>query len=157
MSNFKLFEEMHNSDNENVNKPVYVREPQGMLRKSAAVKTWEKIGVGRYDGDYAVFAIDDIQDNETFEECNVIEVPVDEVKGSVLMDYMFKISNDLYVLALGNGSIYNHRNQPNARWEYDADKQLLKLLAIRRIEMGEQIFISYGRDYFKSRNQNMKA
>ena len=128
-----------------------------MLRKSAAVKTWEKIGVGRYDGDYAVFAIDDIQDNETFEECNVIEVPVDEVKGSVLMDYMFKISNDLYVLALGNGSIYNHRNQPNARWEYDADKQLLKLLAIRRIEMGEQIFISYGRDYFKSRNQNMKA
>ena len=110
MINFKLFEEMHNSDNENVNKPVYVREPQGMLRKSAAVKTWEKIGVGRYDGDYAVFAIDDIQDNETFEECNVIEVPVDEVKGSVLMDYMFKISNDLYVLALGNGSIYNHRN-----------------------------------------------
>jgi SET domain-containing protein len=79
------------------------------------------------------------------------------VKGSVLMDYMFKISSDLYVLALGSGSVYNHRNQPNARWEYDVDKQLLKLSAIRRIEMGEQIFISYGRDYFKSRNKNMKA
>lgn len=156
MIDFKLFEAT-SDDNENINKPVYVREPQGMLRKSAAVKQWEKIGVGRYDGDYGVFAIDDIQDNETFEECNVIEVPVDEVKGSVLMDYMFKISNDLYVLALGSGSVYNHRNQPNARWEYDADKQLLKLSAIRRIQMGEQIFISYGRDYFKSRNQNMKA
>jgi hypothetical protein len=73
------------------------------------------------------------------------------------MDYMFKISSDLYVLALGCGSMYNHKNQPNARWEYDADKQLLKLSAIRRIQMGEQIFISFGRDYFKSRNQNMKA
>jgi hypothetical protein len=155
MIDFKLFEAT--SDDNNVNKPVYVREPQGMLRKSAAVKQWEKIGVGRYDGSFGVYAIDDIQDNETFEECNVIEVPVDEVKGSVLMDYMFKISSDLYVLALGCGSMYNHKNQPNARWEYDADKQLLKLSAIRRIQMGEQIFISFGRDYFKSRNQNMKA
>jgi hypothetical protein len=156
MIDFKLFEAT-SDDNENINKPVYVREPQGMLRKSAAVKQWEKIGVGRYDGSFGVYAIDDIQDNETFEECNVIEVPVDEVKGSVLMDYMFKISSDLYVLALGSGSMYNHKNQPNARWEYDADKQLLKLTAIRRIQMGEQIFISFGRDYFKSRNQNMKA
>jgi hypothetical protein len=156
MIDFKLFEAT-SDDNENINKPVYVREPQGMLRKSAAVKQWEKIGVGRYDGSFGVYAIDDIQDNETFEECNVIEVPVDEVKGSVLMDYMFKISSDLYVLALGCGSMYNHKNQPNARWEYDADKQLLKLSAIRRIQMGEQIFISFGRDYFKSRNQNMKA
>jgi len=156
MIDFKLFEAT-SDDNENINKPVYVREPQGMLRKSAAVKQWEKIGVGRYDGSFGVYAIDDIQDNETFEECNVIEVPVDEVKGSVLMDYMFKISSDLYVLALGSGSMYNHKNQPNARWEYDADKQLLKLSAIRRIQMGEQIFISFGRDYFKSRNQNMKA
>ena len=156
MIDFKLFEAT-SDDNENINKPVYVREPQGMLRKSAAVKQWEKIGVGRYDGSFGVYAIDDIQDNETFEECNVIEVPVDEVKGSVLMDYMFKISSDLYVLALGCGSMYNHKNQPNARWEYDADKQLLKLSAIRRIQMGEQIFISFGRDYFKTRGENMKS
>lgn len=157
MIDFKLFEAINDPENENINKPVYVKEPQGLLRKSAAVKQWEKIGVGRYDGGYGVYAIDDIADNETFEECNVIEVTLDDVKGGVLMDYMFKISNDLYVLALGCGSVYNHKNQPNARWEYDFDKQLIKIVAIRSIEMGEQVFISYGRDYFKSRNQNMKA
>lgn len=151
--NFKLFEET----NTEVGKQVYVKEPQGMLRKSAAVKQWEKIGVGKAGDGFGVYAIEDIADNELIEECHVIEIPVDEVKGTVLMDYMFKISNDLYVLALGSGSNYNHRNQPNARWEYDADKKLLKIVATRAIACGEEIYISYGRDYFSTRGENMKS
>ena len=150
---FKLFEET----NDNINKPVVVREPQGMLRKSAAVKQWEKIGVGKTANGYGVYAIDDISDNEIIEECCVIEVPKDDIRGTVLMDYMFKISDALYVLALGNGSIYNHRNQPNARWEYDQEKQILKIAATRGITMGEEIYISFGRDYFSTRGENMKS
>jgi SET domain-containing protein len=73
------------------------------------------------------------------------------------MDYAFKISGDIYVLALGSGSIYNHRNQPNARWEYDNEKQILKIASTRPIQMGEEIYISFGREYFKTRETNMKA
>lgn len=149
---FKMFEETAGEVT-----TVYVREPQGMLRKSAAVKIWDKIGVGKSGDGFGVYAIADIADNELIEECSVIEMTRDEFNSKVLMDYMFKISGDLYVLALGNGSIYNHRNQPNARWEYDGEKKILKIVAIRPIEMGEELFISYGRDYFKTRETNMKA
>jgi SET domain-containing protein len=149
--NFKMFEES------NIPQTVYVREPQGMLRKSASVKIWDKIGVGKAGDGFGVYAIDDIKDNETIEECPVIEMTRDEFNSKVLMDYMFKISQDRYVLALGSGCIYNHRNEPNARWEYVAEQRILKIVSTRPIEMGEEIYISYGREYFKTREQNMKA
>jgi len=138
------------------NPQLYV-QPQGMLRKSAAVKIWDKIGVGKSGDGFGVYAIDDIKDNETIEECPVIDMTRDEVKSTVLMDYLFKVSADRYVLALGSGSIYNHRNQPNARWEYDSEKNILKIVATTAIEMGNEIYISFGKDYFKTREQNMKA
>jgi SET domain-containing protein len=148
---FKMFEESAGPQT------VYVREPQGMLRKSASVKIWDKIGVGKAGDGFGVYATDDIKDNETIEECPVIEMTRDEFNSKVLMDYMFKISQDCYVLALGSGCIYNHRNEPNARWEYMPEQKILKIVSTRPIQMGEEIYISYGRDYFKTREQNMKA
>lgn len=144
--NFKVFEEMTN-----------MYEPQGLMKKSASVKRWEDIGVGRSDDEFGVFALDDINDNTLLEECPVIEVPIDEVKGSVLMDYLFKTSQDIYVLALGNGSLYKHRNQPNARWEYLPEKKIIKIVSSRPIKSGEEIYISYGREYFRTRGVNMKT
>jgi hypothetical protein len=153
--NFKLFEEGIAGKNPN-GEPIYVREPQGTLRKSAAVKQW-KVGVGKSGDGYGVYTLDDIADNELIEECVAIELPIDDIKGTVLTDYIFKLSNSLYALALGNGSLYNHRNQPNARWEYDNDRKLIKIFSTRAITMGEEIFISYGKEYFNSRQQNMKS
>jgi len=156
--NFKLFEDNSKKQlPEDPNAPVYYKEAQGMLRKSASVKRWESIGVGKSGDGFGVYALDDIKDNELIEECPVIEAPKLEVQGTVSMDYMFKISNGLYVLALGNGSIYNHRNQPNALWEYNPEKKTLIIRATRAITCGEEIYISYGREYFKTREQNMKA
>jgi SET domain-containing protein len=152
MINFKIFEANLAAEG-----PAMMQEPQGLLRKSAAVKRWENIGVGKSGDSVGVFALDDIKDNDTIEECHVILVPIDEVKGTVLMDYMFKINGTLYALAMGNGSIYNHRNQPNARWEYDEKKQLVRFVSVRPIKSGEEIYISYGKDYFSSRKQNMKS
>jgi hypothetical protein len=144
--NFKIYEET-----------VYVKEPQGLLRKSAQVKRWTKIGVGRSGNDYTVYAIDDFIDNELIEECPAIEVPIDEVKGTLIMDHTFKISEGLYALGWGNAALYKHRNQPNARWEYDAEKKLIRFASISPIKKGEEIFISYGREYFNTRNKNMKS
>jgi hypothetical protein len=137
--------------------PIIVKQAQGMLRKSASVKIWEKIGIGKAGDGFGVYAIDDILDDEVIEECPVIEMSRDDIRSSVLMDYVFKISSDIYVLALGGGSIYNHRNQPNARWEYDAEKGIIKIASTRPIQMGEEIYISFGREYFKTRETNMKA
>ena len=144
--NFKVFEEMS-----------IVKEPQGLLKKSAQVKRWHKIGVGKSGDGYGVFAIDDMIDNELIEDCPAIEIPVEDIKNSVIIDYTFKINNSLHALGWGNSSIYNHRNQPNARWEYSATEKLIKFYTVRPIQKGEEITISYGKEYFNSRNKNMKS
>ena len=84
-------------------------------------------------------------------------VTKDDVVDTPMMDYVFKISEKQYALALGNGSLYNHRNQPNARWHYDEDKDRIVFRAARGIKPGEEIFISYGKDYFKTRDISMKG
>lgn len=155
---FKMFEASIPAERGEIdNSPKLYVLPQGMLRKSAAVKVWDKIGVGKSGDGFGVYAIDDIKDNEVIEECPIIEMSRDEVKGTVLMDYLFKVSADLYVLALGSGSIYNHRNQPNARWEYDQEKKIIRIVSTTAIEMGNEIYISFGKDYFKTREKNMKT
>lgn len=143
-------------DNLDQSSEVYIRDSQGMLRKSASVKRWESIGVGKSGDGFGVYALDDIKDNQTVEECPCLEIPIEDVKGSIMMDILYKYSDDIYVLAMGNGAVYNHRNQPNARWEYNSDKKLLTIAATRTIKSGEEIFINYGREYFSSRNINMK-
>jgi hypothetical protein len=45
MIDFRTFESLGGSK-EDVNKPVYLREPQGKLRRTASVKVWDKVGVG---------------------------------------------------------------------------------------------------------------
>jgi SET domain-containing protein len=80
-----------------------------------------------------------------------------DVLDTPMMDYVFKINDELYALALGSGSLYNHRNQPNARWHYDEDKQRIVFRAARAIKPGEEIFISYGKDYWKTRDVSMKG
>jgi SET domain-containing protein len=143
--------------NEEAESSMYT-ERGGLLRKTPVVKKWDKIGAGKSQIEgLGVWALEPLVDNETIEECPVIEVPRDQVAGTDLMDYLFKVDENSYVLALGNGSLYNHRNQPNARWHYDEDRKTLVFRATRAINAGEEIFISYGKDYWKTRDISMKG
>lgn len=135
------------------NQDSLYRESGGTLKKTPIVKKWDKIGAGKS----GVYAIDDFIDNETIEECPVIITSKAEFIGTALIDHIFKIGEDSYAFALGFGSLYNHRNQSNARWYYDEDKNKIVFKASRPIEKGEEIYISYGKDYWKSRGVNMKG
>lgn len=46
-------------------------------------------------------------------------------------------------LALGYGSMYNHDNPANMRYEADATKLFLRFIAIRDIEESEELTINY--------------
>lgn len=137
--------------------PVYIREPQGKLRRTASVKVWDKIGVGYSKIDErGVFCVDYIKSGECFEEAPVIILSPNEVKETSLMDYVFKLNSSEYALALGYGSIYNHRNQPMADWKIDETRKTISFFALRDVEPGEEIFISYGKSYWKSRDISAK-
>lgn len=52
---------------------------------------------------------------------------------------------DLYqsALALGNGSLYNSANPANLRFEVNAEEKLLRFVAVRAIQAGEELTINY--------------
>ncbi len=74
-----------------------------------------------------------------------------------MMDYVFKITDETYAIAFGNASLYNHRNQPSANWKIDEEKQIIVLTANRDIEPGEEIFVSYGKRYWQTRDVSAKT
>ena len=46
-------------------------------------------------------------------------------------------------IALGYGSIYNHSDTPNLRYEADYDSKILKFITMRAIDPGEHLTIHY--------------
>lgn len=80
---------------------------------------------------------------------------VDVSKGSIIYDYVFQspTSDDNIVLALGAVSLFNHAASP---WLQNADHDVsprghVDIVSRRWIWPGEEILISYGTDYWESR------
>ena len=151
---FKTFESLAN----NVIKPEHIREPQGLLNRTASVKVYDKIGIGYSKNDErGVFCTGYIKKDELFEEAPIIIVNRNDIKDSLLMDYVFKINANDYAVAFGCASLYNHRNQPSAYYKVDAEKKKISFYALRDIEPGEEIFVSYGKAYWNSRDISAKV
>ena len=98
-----------------------------------------------------IFAINDIKKNNIIEICNILEVKRRKVKG-IFNDYVFKKSKKKSFLALGYGSLYNHADDNNAIVQLQND--ILYIIAVKDIKKGEEIFINYGDDYWRSRKFN---
>ena len=82
---------------------------------------------------FGVFATDDIDDNI------ILEDDAEEAKFNGLV--------------LGYGSIFNHSNDNNASYYMDTKKNVYVFHSIRKIKKGEQITISYGEEWWTSRDK----
>jgi hypothetical protein len=49
-------------------------------------------------------------------------------------------------LALGYGSLYNHNNPSNMRFETDKPALLIRFIAVRYINVGEELTVNYNSD-----------
>jgi uncharacterized protein len=89
--------------------------------------------------------------DEEVEVCPTVEVPRRETKG-VLADYVFdsERGQNKVVLVLGYGMLYNHSDDPNLEYEQD-DDGVVTFFAARAIAPGEELTISYGRDWWTAR------
>ncbi|MEO8523479.1 MAG: SET domain-containing protein-lysine N-methyltransferase [Caldimonas sp.] len=97
-----------------------------------------------------VFAARAHLEGETVEVCPVVlfsasfaEVP-EEVR-KILFNWgaLSRTNTDEHCLALGYGSIYNHANPANMRYEGDAVAKVLRFVAIRPIAVGEELTVNY--------------
>lgn len=58
-------------------------------------------------------------------------------------------------IALGFGSIYNHSDEPNISIKLDYEKLKMTITTNRDIQNGEELFVSYGPNYWKTRSRNL--
>lgn len=99
---------------------------------------------------YGVFAEQSFLPGEIIEECYLLTVPP-----KCLNNYVFGL-RDNKVLALGYGSLYNHADFPNAQVELDRIENIAIFSAISPIKKGDEILISYGKNWVLARNISLK-
>jgi SET domain-containing protein len=95
-----------------------------------------------------IFAARRFEPGETIEVCPVIalsEADARTLDGTGLSDYYFGWGKDgmAAAIVLGYGSLYNHSPSPNAVHQKHEAAGIMSVVAARRIERGEEIFIRY--------------
>lgn len=101
---------------------------------------------------YGVFAGKRFKEGDLIEECYIL---ITRGKDKALENYYFDV-NGKYALLTGFGCIYNHSEDPNADYRYNEKRKLFTFKAEKTIRKGEEIFISYGEDWFSDRKKKPK-
>ena len=144
-------------DNTKADEPVFMAHPGSLLVRTPAAKHWPKIGVAKADGGgKGVFAIQPIKAGELIEEAPYITVPMELLQVEPLCDYLFTIDDERCAVVFGYGSVYNHANQPNIKYEVDPSKRCMCYYAKRDISPGEELTVTFGKDWFYTRGMQTK-
>jgi len=68
-----------------------------------------------------------------------------------LRDYYFSDTDPSYgIIVFGNGSIFNHSDNPHVLWKMKDDYMVY--YAVKDINIGDEIYTTYGSEWFKFRN-----
>ncbi len=101
---------------------------------------------------YGVFALKNLKKGEVIEECYII---ISKGGDKTLEDYYFDVKGK-YGLITGFGIIYNHSEEPNADYAFNVKNRLAVFKANKSIKKGDEIFVSYGDEWFSSRGLKSK-
>ena len=98
---------------------------------------------------WGVFAKEDIEDGEMFEECPILVLPIKQGEVSpLLIDYRFNWPQGVewqeQVIGLGFASLYNHSENANAYWISNLENRTFQFISNRKINKDEEIFVWYG-------------
>jgi SET domain-containing protein len=114
------------------------------------------IGISKRIKQRGVFASKDYKKHELIETCPCLaEKKTNITNESTINDYIFQscYNTDNVLIAFGYCSMYNHSNFPNASWLIkDVTKNpYISIYALNDIQQNEEIFISYGDEYWNTR------
>jgi SET domain-containing protein len=110
------------------------------------------IAVGRGRRGRGVFAAQPFSKGDIVETCPAVLLRNDDVDGT-LRDYVFASRRPGKVLLLlGYGMLYNHSSRPNL-FHRTAGRLSIEFVALRDIEVGEELTHDYGPEYWQDRGQ----
>jgi uncharacterized protein len=121
-----------------------------MSRKDPGIEVRESEVGGR-----GVFATKHFWPGDIIEACPTLHAPNGQW-GRSTEDYVFQTTRKKKLLALGSCSIYNHKDFPNTTHEFSDDWSTLYIIAFQHIRPGQEIFIHYGNEWWKSRKSYKK-
>ena len=110
-----------------------------------------------------VFATKDIKEGDLIERCPMIKLEWRSKyhNDHVLLDYLYmqpkcdcsECANHGHTMwmVLGYGMMYNHQDIPNTQWRFHYNESYGDVVATKDIKAGDEIFVSYGKQYFKNR------
>ena len=109
------------------------------------------IRIGKTPEGRGVIAASDIAKGEVIEVCPIVELGEEDANG-LLNDYVVDLGDgsERTALMLGYGSLYNHSDEPNAEYTWEAD-DAYAFTALRDIAAGEQVTITYGKEWWATR------
>jgi len=100
-----------------------------------------------------VFANKDFKKGEIVEVCPLISDKRSNINNSIIKDYTFKNKfKDEEVIVFGLCSLYNHSDNNNIYHDQDGNDNMV-YTAVRDINKGEELYVNYGVNYWKSRNK----
>ena len=109
-------------------------------------------------GDRGAFATRDITAGELVEACPlVIDARENIPYGSAMDDYVFSAGDGKVAVAFGYCSFFNHDKDPNVTWKVVSDAKRILFTATRDIKKGDEMFVSYGDNYWISRKIQPKT
>lgn len=99
-----------------------------------------------------VFAAKRFSPGDLIEICPLVWIPDDGQIALTRFTFRKDRRSDGNVLVLGYGSLYNHSFSPNAVFSFpkNAVEGVMKINALRRIDIDDEILINYGPRYWKS-------
>ncbi|MFW0861982.1 MAG: SET domain-containing protein-lysine N-methyltransferase [Candidatus Komeilibacteria bacterium] len=114
-----------------------------------------KIYIGKSSvGGRGVFAAVDIKKDELIETAPYIVIGDNDASGE-LLHYEFGHEEGKNLFCLGYGSMYNHSKKANIEYRYSSNKlkDCLDFVALRDIKKDEELFISYGDEWWNTRSK----
>lgn len=117
--------------------------------ESNKITSSPKIEIGKSQISQAgrgVFSKELIRKDELIEECPVLIVPRKDypvLKRTILHNYYFMWGKVTCGICLGFGSLYNHSYKPNATYKKNIKNHIIRFVAIKDIQKGEEITVNY--------------
>jgi SET domain-containing protein len=99
------------------------------------------------------FALKKISEGDIIERCPALEVTDRDVGGELLNYVFYGSTESARLVVMGNGMLFNHSSTPNVAYyrEQSALGVELVLYALRNISKGEELFYTYGDDWWATR------
>ncbi|MBM3162320.1 MAG: SET domain-containing protein [Chlorobi bacterium] len=99
------------------------------------------------------FALEGIREGDIIERCPALEVNDRDVGGELLNYVFYGSTETARLVVMGYGMLFNHSPEPNVAYyrEETRNGPELVLYALRDIGKGEELFYTYGDDWWATR------